>query len=159
MERLTGVSCHPPSRASRNHTHSTFPKRWQELLWVERPGTIERKIFTVITKISCSRVSCWGENKALLYDLLPARASQGEKLHWCHCALLQQGAMRLKCLGLGGGLLALHSRYGFEDSSPCEGSFISFKISILSKADTLLLIRKISQNLMFCASVSDTWAH
>lgn len=71
------------------------------------------------------------------------------------CTAAARSHEALKCLGLGGGLSALHSRYGFEDSTSCGGSFISFKISILTKVDTLLLIRKISHNLMFCASVSE----
>lgn len=54
---LPGVSCDPPTTASRNQTHGTFPKLLWELLWVETPGTVESKIFTGTTKIPCSRAT------------------------------------------------------------------------------------------------------
>lgn len=166
VQHLTRVSCNPPTRASRNHTHSTFPKWLWELLWVETPGTIESKIITGITKISCSRVTLtakWAaEVKTRCWSMIYFQHvhAQGEKLHWCHCSKLSKELWDSElyqgnCHGLGGGLSALHSRYSFEHTAPCGGSWIFFKISIHSKVEFLLLIRKISHNLLFRTSVSE----
>lgn len=165
---LPGVSCDPPTTASRNHTHSTFPKLLWELLWVETPGTVESKIFTGTTKIPCSRATLtakWAaEVKTRCCSVIYFQHvhAQGEKLCWCHHALLQQaeqGATRLwivprqlPWLGRRTGSPALHIRLWWLCS--LWGSLISFTISILSKVEILLLIREISQNLMFYASVS-----
>ena len=106
---------------------------------METPGTVGGKIFTDISKIPHSRATLTanraaeGENNMLLSELLPARAehpavhAQGKKLCWCHHVRpqqAQQGAMchselyQGKCSGSGGGLAALGSRFGFDDSVP-----------------------------------------
>lgn len=162
---LPRVSCNPPTTASRNHTHSTFPKWLWELLWVETPGTVEGRIFTGITKISCSRATLtarWAaEVKTRCWSMIYFQHvhAQGEKFHWCHHAWLQQAqqeAMRLNCSD--GRLSALHSRYSLDSCSHGDHLFLlkypsSARWRFYSSSENYHI------TLCFVLVLVNTWAH